>query len=228
MLVDNYVDDARDLIRDWGVQQVTEVLWAFTDVATASHSYVHHSSWPAALCAYAAVDPVFARGRFPGRTLIELVHKVPSMDGAERTALAIVSGGAVPTFDADKAPQVFGKAVWNIIATYELEELFERDDNTRGNGDHHKCRPRGIEWSGSWDPIPSALKAMRKAYRSMDLVRQVMALTILHLYLTRPDKQYLIGGCPTQILAADALDALHRHGRALPQWGHLIAHYRDW
>ncbi len=228
MIMDNYLEDAGHLLSKWGVQHVTENVWAFTDVATASRAYIHHSSWPAALCAYSAVDPIFAGGRFPDETLIALCHKVPSMDGAELTALALACGAPTPVFDSQKSPVLFGKALWDIINTYDLGAIFERVSNTHSLGDHYTCRPRGMDWMGSQDPIPEALKPMRKAYKALDPVRQVMALTILHLYLSRPDKYFLLGGCPTKIRAADAIDVLRQHDRALSRWGHLISHYSGW
>lgn len=61
----NYVDQAKGLLAAIGVHQLSEVVWAFTDVHTASHAYIHHSQQPVALAAYAAVNSTFAAGRFP-------------------------------------------------------------------------------------------------------------------------------------------------------------------
>ncbi len=227
MMVDNYIEDARHLLSKWGVQHVTEV-WAFTDVATARGAYIHHSSWPAALCAYSAVDPTFARSRFPDETLISLCHKVSSMDGAELTALAFACGAPAPVLDSQQSPVIFGKSVWDIISTYDLGAIFERVKDTGALGEHYQCRPRGMDWAGDWGPIPVDLKAMRKAYKALDPVSQIMALTILHLYLNRPDKYFLLGGCPTKIRASEAIDILRHHDLALSTWGHLISHYYSW
>ena len=69
---------------------------------------------------------------------------------------------------------------------------------------------------------------MRKCYRAMTPLQQVMVLTILHLYQQGKDKDFLIGGCPTQVLAADAMSILRENGPALTTWGRLVSHYAGW
>jgi len=99
----HYVANAKELLTDFGVHQVAEGVWSLTDVQTASEAYIHHSQQPAALAAYAAVNPTFAAGRFPSYTLVDLVDKIPSMDYAEYAALAIVCGAQLPSFDGSDA-----------------------------------------------------------------------------------------------------------------------------
>lgn len=226
----DYTAGAWDLLARIGVIRLAGGTWAFTDVATASKAYIHHSSWPTALCAYAAVDPVFARGRLPGRTLIEMIHKVTCMDGAELTALALVCGAAAPTFAQPGRSQTFGRSVWENVARYELHGCFERvEPRTVRDGEHFALRPRGYAWALPDQPeIPEAKTALRKAFRALEPLRQIMAMTILHLYLTRVDKDFLVGGCKTQILAADAVDLMHRDGAALRHWGGMVSYYSGW
>lgn len=88
-------------------------------------------------------------------------------------------------------------------------------------------RPRGYDWAGNRDAVPAELKAMRKSYRAMSPLQQVMTLTILHLYNQGPDNFFLTGGCPTKIHAADAMGVLRAHA-ALPDWGQLVTNYAGW
>lgn len=224
----DYPTDARKLLQDWGVDQIAFGAWAFTDVATASRAYVHHSAWPAALCAYAAVDATFARGRFPDRYLTEMMHKIPSMDGVERTAMAFACGAPAPDLTGH-AMIVFGEAVWANVTQYGLEEIFEHVHTDHAPGAHYHLRPRGIDWLEPGRPTnPAKLKAMRAAYKGLSPLRQVMALSILHLYLTRPDKNFLLGGCPTKVHGADAYRRLDNDGQALADWAHMVTHYHGW
>jgi hypothetical protein len=62
----------------------------------------------------------------------------------------------------------------------------------------------------------------------MSPLKQIMVLTIMHLYCQGKDKTFLIGGCPTKILAAEALAILRSNGSALPTWGRLVSHYAGW
>lgn len=225
----SYIADAERLLTAFGVQEVSHGVWGFTDVKTASESYIHHSQKPAALAAYAVVNATFAVGRFPGYGLVDLVDKIPSMDYAEYAALAMVCGSAMPSFEgSDARAFLFGQAVWNVVEKYELQGCFERQNQRfPGNGDHYNLRPRGYDWAGNWEPVPDALKAMRKSYRAMTPLQQVMTLTVMHLYRQGKDKLFLTGGCPTKIHAADALHVL-RGSSALSDWGHLVTNYAGW
>ena len=108
----NYVAQAKDLLTAIGVHQLSEGVWAFTDIHIASQAYIHHSREPAALAAYAAINATFATGRFPGWALVDIVDKVPCMDATEHTALAMVCGASIPTFpSASERGNIFGQAV---------------------------------------------------------------------------------------------------------------------
>lgn len=226
----NYVDQAKGLLSEIGVHQPSEGVWAFTDVHTANHAYIHHSREPVALAAYAAVNATFAAGRFPGWALVDMVNKVPCMDGTEHTALAMVCGASIPTLPcASERGHIFGQAVWDIVEAYSLEGCFEYIERPYGSpGRHYNLRPRGFNWAGGEEPIPESLKAMRKSYRAMSPLKQIMVLTIMHLYCPGKDKTYLTGGCPTKIPAAEAMDILRSDGPALSAWGYMVTHYAGW
>lgn len=226
----NYVAQAKGLLSEIGVHQLSEGVWAFTDVHTASQAYIHHSAKPAALAAYAAVNPTFAAGRFPGWALVDMVDKVPCMDGAEHTALAMACGASIPTFSsASERGNIFGQAVWGIVEAYALEGCFERVERAYGSqGSHYNLRPRGFDWANGEGHAPEALKAMRKSYRGMSPLQQIMVLTVMHLYNQGKDKFFLTGGCPTKIPAAEAMSILRSNGPALSAWGHLVTHYAGW
>lgn len=226
----DYVDKAKDLLSSTGGHQVSDGSWAFTDVHTASQAYIHHSLQPVALAAYATVNAKFAAGRFPGWALVDMVDKVPCMDVAELTALSMVCGASIPTLPSASArANIFGQAVWDIIEAYSLEACFEHVARAYGSpGRHYNLRPRGFDCAGGEEPIPEELKAMRKSYRAMSPLQQVMVLTIMHLYCQGKDKTYLTGGCPTKIPAAEAMDILRRNGPALSAWGHMVTHYAGW
>ncbi|WP_447802048.1 hypothetical protein [Pseudomonas serbica] len=225
-----YVAEAQRLLWSIGVHQLSEGAWAFTDVHTASQAYIHHSLQPVALAAYAAVNATFAAGRFPGWALVDMVDKVPCMDGAELTTLSMVCGASIPTFSfASERGNIFGQAVWGIVKAYSLEGCFEHVEPAYGSeGSHYNLRPRGFDWAGGEEPVPEYLKAMRKSYRAMSPLQQIMVLTIMHLYNQGKDKTYLTGGCPTKIPAAEAMDILRRNGPALSAWGRMVTHYAGW
>jgi hypothetical protein len=225
-----YVAQAKRLLSSIGIHQLSEGVWAFTDVHTASQTYIHHSQQPVALAAYAAVNATFAAGRFPGWALVDMVDKVPCMDGAELTALSMVCGASNPTFPcASERGSIFGQAVWRIVEAYSLEGCFEHVERAYGSqGSHYNLRPHGFNWAGGEEPVPESLKTMRKSYRAMSPLQQIMVLTIMHLYNQGKDKIYLIGGCPTKIPAAEAMNILRRNGAALSAWGHMVTHYAGW
>lgn len=225
-----YADQAKGLLSEIGVHQPSKGVWAFTNAHTASQAYIHHSREPVALAAYAAVNPTFASGRFPGWALIDMVDKVPCMDGIEHTALAMVCGASIPTFPcSSERGNIFGQTVWRIVEAYSLEGCFEHVERAWGSpGLHYNLRPRGFKWAGGEEPVPESLKAMRKSYRAMLPVQQIMVLTIMHLYCQGKDKTYLTGGCPTKIPAAQAMDILRRDGSALSAWGYMVTHYAGW
>ena len=229
LMYNDYVARAKDILSEIGVHQLSEGVWAFTDIHTASQAYIHHSLQPAALAAYAAVNTTFAAGRFPNYALVDMVDKVPSMDEVELTVLSMVCGVSIPTFPCASARgNIFGKAVWGIVNDYSLEGCFEHVERAYGSeGSHYNLRPRGFNFAGE-EPDPESLKAMRQSYRAMSPLQQVMVLTIMHLYSPGEDKTYLTGGCPTKIAAAVAMNILRSNGKALSAWGHLVTHYAGW
>lgn len=225
----DYQAKARTRLAEIGVHILPTGQFAFTDVETASHSYVHHSTVPAALAAYSAINTTFAAGRFPGLTLIEILHKVPCMDYEEYTALALACGAEEPNLaSSSQRLQAFGETLLRILETYQLYGCFERVQPYGSEGLHFTVRPIGFDWAGTWDVVDDRMKAMRKCYRAMTPLQQVMTLTVLHLYKPEKDRLFLVGGCPTKILAADAMRILHADGQAAADWGRLVSHYAGW
>jgi hypothetical protein len=222
----DYVDKAKSLLSEIGGQQLSAGVWTFTGVPPVN---IHHSQIPVALVAYAAFNVTFAAGGLTGWTLVDMVDKVPCMDGAENTALAMVCGASIPTFSSSDREIIFGHAVWGIVEAYSLEGCFERVEHDEDSqGSHYNLRPRGFNWAGGKEPVPESLKAMRKSYRAMSPLQQIMVLTIMHLYCQGKDKTYLTGGCPTKIPAAQAMNILRSDGPALSAWGHMVTHYAGW
>ncbi|WP_052110530.1 hypothetical protein [Pseudomonas plecoglossicida] len=223
-----YVDDAVELLNELGVYKAPTGTWAFTDVAWASSCYIHHSRTPVAVAAYAAIDHILAAGRFQNYTLVDLVHKICCMDAIESTALALICGTEPPLFpSAAQRGEIFGETAWHIVSDYGLENCFKQVRPYGSEGRHYTMRPQGFDYDHS-EPIPELLKAMRKSYRSMEPVQQIMVLTLLNLYCQSSDKVYLTGGCPTKISAVKALKALRQDGQALKKWAKLVNHYAGW
>lgn len=134
----DYVDKATGLLSAIGIHQLSGGVWAFTDVHTASRAYVHHSLQPVALAAYTAVNATFANGRFHDWSLVDMVDKVPCMDGAELTALAMICGASIPTLpSASERGDIFGQAVWDIVEVYSLEGCFEYIERPYGSPGRH-------------------------------------------------------------------------------------------
>lgn len=223
-----YVAEANALINELGVYQPSSGIWAFTDMETASSGYIHPSRTPVAVAAYAAIDPIFAAGRIPNYPLVDLVLKISSMDAIESTALAIICGAEPPIFSSTaQRGEIFGETAWQIVNDYGLESCFKQVRPYGEEGRHYTMRPQGFDYDHS-EPIPEALKAMRKSYKSMEPVQRIMVLTLLHLYLQESDKIFLTDGCPTKISAAEALKVLRQDGQALKTWAHLVSHYAGW
>jgi len=216
------------LLKELGILKSPGGEWAFTDMKTASSCHIHHSRAPVALAAYAAIDPVFAAGRIPNYTLVDLVAKICCMDATELTALAIICGAEPPLFpSAAQRGEIFGETAWQIVNDYGLESCFKQVRPYGDEGRHYTMRPQGFDYDHS-ERIPEALKAMRKSYRAMEPVQRIMVLTLLHLYRQERDKIFLTGGCPTKISAAEALKVLRQNGQALKTWAHLVSHYAGW
>lgn len=223
-----YVAEANALINELGVYQLSSGMWGFTEREIASSCYIHHSRSPVAVAAYAAIDPVFAADRISNYALVDLVLEISRMDAIESTALAIICGAEPPLFpSAAQRGEIFGETAWQIVNDYGLESCFKQVRPYGDEGRHYTMRPQGLDYDHS-EPIPEALKAMRKSYRAMESVQRIMVLTLLHLYLQESDKIFLTGGCPTKISAAEAFKVLRQDGQALKTWAHLVSHYAGW
>lgn len=130
-------EKAMALLHQLGVHEESPGIWAFSDVQTASHGYLHHSHKPVALVAYATINPTFAAGRFPDYTLINLVEKMPFLDGIEYTALAFLCGIPVPIYpSAEQRGEVFGEVAWDIVHQYALGACFTQSRAYGSEGRH--------------------------------------------------------------------------------------------
>ena len=83
----------------------------------------------------AVVSPTFARGRFPKLRLVDMVAKVPAMDGREMHALATVCGANIDSLPegSGRAP-AFAAHLVDVIDRYELGGFFLRDPSQSING----------------------------------------------------------------------------------------------
>lgn len=115
------------------------------------------------------------------------------------------------------------------MTPYGLDGCFmsvtQRDN---GRPAHMNLRPRGCDWERDNSEIPADLKRMRQCYRAMTPLQQLMTLSILHLYLSRKDTVFLLGGCPTKLLAVDALEQLQGNPVAMAYWASLVSSYAYW
>ncbi|HCF2447129.1 TPA: hypothetical protein NIA45_004798 [Pseudomonas aeruginosa] len=226
-----YVDQAKVILQEIGVvSNAAGDAWVFTDYDTPRYADIRHSATPAAVAALATVNLEVARIRFPGLLLSDLMHIVPSMDLAEATAMAMVCGVSAPIVESqEQRAHVFGKVVWQVIEAYGLDGCFmwvpQRDS---GQPEHMYLRPRGCDWERDYSEIPADLKKMRQCYRAMTPLQQLMTLSILHLYLTRKDTVFLLGGCPTKLLAVDALEQLQDNPVAMAYWASMVSSYAYW
>ena len=197
------------------------------DIDVASSGYVHHSRVPVAIAGYAMASPIFARGRFPDATFIDLVLKRPAMDQHEVIAFAAVCGIQVsPPFWGNPGP--FAAHLWDVIERYQLSPFFERVDQAHCvDGDHYAMRPRGLDWTtlSPLDP-PHGIDQWRAQYRKLSTPTQLMVVTILHLYLQRKDSTWMLR-VPKKWHASDAINALREHGM-LHDWAKLLALYPGW
>lgn len=198
-----------------------------TDFSEAGGAYIHHTEIPIAVAGLSMVSPVFARGRFPKFSFIDLIHKRPSMDEDEVVAFAEVCGIRVePPFWGNGVP--FGLHLWDVIDRYALHPFFERVARPFGNnGDHYSMRPRGFAWTQDFEPeIPGELAKWRAAYRKLDTPHQLMVATVLQLYRQGDDKFWMVR-VPKAWHSADGIVALREAG-FLADWARLYALYPGW
>lgn len=203
-----------------GAQQV-EII----DFKQAETGYVHHTQIPVAIVGYAMVSPVFARGRFPDFSFLDLIRKRPSMDEREACALAALCGAdATPPFWGNPGP--FGRHLWSMIEKYELDEFFVRLDPAKayGTGEHYLMRPRGCDWPND-EQNEAELKKWRASYKKLPGVRQLMVATIIRLY--NSDEKLWLVRVPKKWHAAEGIDILRASG-ALADWARLVALYPGW
>ena len=211
-------------LESFGIELSAGGLVVMTDFAKAESAYIHHSSVPVAVVAMAVASPTFARGRFPKLRLVDVVAKVPVMDGREIRALATVCGANIDSLPegSGRAP-AFAAHLLDVIARYEFDAFFLRDPSQSING--IDVRPRGFVYRTS-QVDARAMAEWRRAYRTLPPTRQMMVATIIWLYRGEPDKTWL-ARLPSTWHAADAIAALVEAG-ALRDWGRLVALYPGW
>jgi hypothetical protein len=213
------------LLAEFGIELSARGL-VVMDFAKAESACIHHSRVPVAVVAIALASPTFARGWFPKVRLVDVVARAPSMDGAEKRALAAVCGASVEDLPegSGRAP-AFAAHLLDVIARYELDAFFTREPDRAVNG--IDVRPRGIDRRTDADAVdPKAMTEWRRAFKALPPVRQMMVATILCLYRGEADKLWL-ARLPSNWHAADAVAALMGAG-ALRDWGRLVALYPGW
>jgi len=212
--------ETASLLESFGIELSAGGLVVMTDFAKAERAYIHHTSVPVAVVAMAVASPTFARGRFPKLRLVDVVAKVPVMDGREIRALATVCGAKI---DSSSRAPAFAAHLLDVIARYELDAFFTRVPDRAVNG--IDVRPRGIDWRTE-QVDAQAMAEWRRAYKTLVPARQMLVATIITLYRSEPDKTWLVR-LPSTWHAADAIAALLEAG-ALRDWGRLVALYPGW
>ena len=217
---DTRAAETASLLESFGIELSAGGLVLMTDFAKAERAYIHHTSVPVAVVAMAVASPTFARGRFPKLRLVDVVAKVPVMDGREIRALATVCGANI---DGSSRASAFAAHLLDVIARYEFDAFFTRVPDRAVNG--IDVRPRGVDYRT--DEVDAAAMAeRRRSYKALPPVRQMMVATIIWLYRGEPDKTWL-ARLPSTWHAADAVAALVEAG-ALRDWGRFVALYPGW
>lgn len=187
--------------------------------------YIHHSSVPVAMAAYAADDPAAAKRVFPKLKLTQLVGKRPSMDGREAQALALLGGVDLP-YDLfcnyTRLRDAFSTHLEEMLERHDLWPCFFRDG--RGEG-HYSIRPRGAQDDEAEGKREMA--AFRAAAKEMSEVQRILVATVICLYRGDADTTWCRGKGWTWH-AADAIDALADDEQARADWHRLIALYPGW
>jgi len=219
--------DVDEKLASIGIEIDASGVVLFSDLDRATSCYVHHSSKPTALAAFSMISPVFARGRFPNYTLIELLRKRPSMDEVEILAFQAVCGAALELPEGAGGIKFFTHLV-KVIDEHALWDFFALIPNRRRPmEDHHCVRPIGFDFSLPDQPeVPGALSEWRAKYRQLSTLRQILVATVLTLYLTRDDKYWMVR-VPKSWHAADAINLL-RNESCLSDWARLVGLYPGW
>lgn len=189
-------------------------------------AYVHHTRMPVAVVGYSLASPGYAKAKFPGITLLQLVRKRSSMDGGEAAALAAVCGAQVaPPFWGN--PEPFVDHLLDVVAWHDLGDFFVMEKLQPEGTRLSAFRPRGFDWS---DPmrseIPGVIDQWRKNYRVLSASRQIMVATIMQLYMQRDDRIWMVR-VPKKWSAVEGIEILRDAG-CLPDWAKLVALYPGW
>ena len=219
--------DVDEKLESLGIEIDAGGVVLFSDLERATNCYIHHTSQPAAAAAYSIVSPVFARGRFPNYTLINLLRKRPSMDAVEILALEAVCNAPLELPQWNGGLKFFNQLL-KVLEQHDLWDFFVRTPlGRRPVEDHHCIRPIGFDFTLPDQPeIPGALKEWRTKYRLLSPVRQMMVATVLTLYLTRDDKHWMIR-VPKTWHVADSIGLMRSKG-CLADWARLVGLYPGW
>lgn len=188
--------------------------------------YVHHSSVPVAMAAYAADNPTAAKKLYPKLKLTQLVGKRPSMDGIEAQALAYLAGIDLPEelfWNGNRLREAFTAHLETVLERHGLWPCFYRSAI-----DHPglmSIRPRGAqddEAEGERD-----MAVFKAAIRQMTEVQRILVATVICLYRGEADTTWCKGRGWTWH-AADAIAVLAEHDQARADWHRLVALYPGW
>jgi hypothetical protein len=103
--------------------------------------------------------------------LIDLVTKVPCMDGGEVVALAALVGVEILPY---RDPHLFNEHLHDLIKRYQLSEFFVTGQKSVQGID---VRPRGINWS-NWKTDAAEMAAWRRAYKDLPPSQQMLVATV--------------------------------------------------
>jgi hypothetical protein len=208
-----------ELLKNLGVELTPSGDVVMSDFARAENCYIHHSTEPVAAVAFALVSPAFSRGRFPSMRLVDLVTRVPYLDGSGAVALAALVNVEIPSY---RSAHLFVEHLHNFIDRYELEAFFVTGQQPIQGID---VRPRGVDWRTE-KADPAAMAAWRRAYKNLSPNRQMLVATVIWLYRGRRDKTWM-QRLPCSWHSADSIVVLKDAG-SLRDWCKLVALYPGW
>jgi hypothetical protein len=211
------------LLAQFGVEMAPGGLLVMADLNRAERCYVHDAYMPVAAAAFSSISPAFARGRFPGYGLGDLVWTRPSMDTTGAIALAEICGVIIqrPIW---KNPEPFSDHLYELMERRCVGRFFFKHPRPRREG-HYAIRPRAYSIVDE-SIMPEEMTAWRKDYRALPAPEQMLIASVLWLYRGGNDKTWM-ARLPKAWHAADALVALRAAG-LIEDWAKLVALYPGW
>lgn len=188
-----------------------------------AHSHkIHHSFLPVAVVSFSMIAPDYARDRFPGHRLSEVVLKRPSMDMVTATAFARSCG---ETITGRLNPEEFVEHLLSIVDRYREYPLFRRVPDVPAMWGID-VRPLGVYWETDWATNEAELHSWRSAYCSLKMEDQILIATILWLY-SGEIENFWLANLPNDWPAVDAICLIEAAG-LLKAWSKLVASYPGW